>query len=243
MQQQHNESGHAIRPSWLLAIVAESQRVAGRAHVIELDDVRTLLTDFVSALPAPSSYVEQLVLRALLIDVAWRSAHTLHRRAHGGRPAHCTFEPAATLDPFWRPPPQHADAAFRAWLDAFSADFTRTHPASVAARAGRLIKQDYRRRWRLPDLARRFHVTPSQLRREFRSGFGVSIHEFQKTVRVLAAIEQLPKGKIEPIALDVGFRSTKDFYRAFKQLTGLTPAVFRRLSPHRAAQIIARFVN
>src|SRR5438045_202695 len=35
--------------------------------------------------------------------------------------------------------------------------------------------------------------------------------------------------KIEPIALEVGYRSKKNFYRAFRALTGLTPSTCRRL--------------
>lgn len=238
MQQHRNESRHGVRPSWHLAVVAESQRLAGRAPAIDPDDAKALLTDFLQALPAPSSFVERTVLREHLIDVAWRSARTLHQRAHRGRPKRCAFDPAAALDLFWTLSPQHPEKAFRAWLDAFSIDFARAHPPSVAARVTQLIKQDYRQRWCLADLAKRFHVTASWLRRHFRREFGTTIHQYQQTLRVLAAMDDLGKDKVDPIALGVGFKSTKNFYRAFRRLTGLTPAAFRHLSSERAAEVV-----
>src|SRR5438034_670839 len=35
-------------------------------------------------LPTPASVVERLIMRALLLDVAWRSGRTIHARAHRG---------------------------------------------------------------------------------------------------------------------------------------------------------------
>src|SRR5438034_10710996 len=49
-----------------------------------------------------------------------------------------------------------------------------------------------------------------------------------------------PRGdeKVEAVALSVGYRATKNFYRAFRQLTGTTPTGFRRLPPERAAAVL-----
>jgi len=44
--------------------------------------------------------------------------------------------------------------------------------------------------------------------------------------------------KIEAIALEVGYKSKKDFYQGVLQLTGMKPIEFRRLSPERANDII-----
>jgi len=43
-------------------------------------------------------------------------------------------------------------------------------------------------------------------------------------------------GNIEATALEVGYGSKKNFYRAFRRVTGLTLAAFRRLSHERAFQ-------
>jgi methylphosphotriester-DNA--protein-cysteine methyltransferase len=146
--------------------------------------------------------------------------------------------PAIILDNFWKVPAQHPEAAFLRWLDAFFEEFRRMHPLSVATKVSRLIKHDYRRSYNHTDLARRFHVTPLQLRREFQREFGVSIRECQREKRVIAALEQMTTGKIEAIALQVGYRSKKNFYRALKRVIGLTPTAFRQLSHERARHLI-----
>jgi AraC-like DNA-binding protein len=238
VEQLRHDSRAVVRPIWLDAVVAATQRLALRSQAIDLDDARGLLTDFVDALPTPEGQLERVILRTILVEVAWRSARTVHKRAHRGRPEKCAFAAAATLDAFWQVPPQHPKAAFRAWLEAFAAGFKRTHPASVATRVRRLIKQDYRGQWSLHDLAGRFHITPSRLSRGFAKQFGESIHKYQRGIRLVAALARVPNGKIDGIALEVGYRSKKNFYRAFRQLAGMTPTAFRHLSPERAAAIV-----
>jgi AraC-like DNA-binding protein len=44
--------------------------------------------------------------------------------------------------------------------------------------------------------------------------------------------------QVEAVALRIGYRRTKNFYRAFRQLTGMTPTGFRRLSAERAAAVL-----
>jgi hypothetical protein len=83
-----------------------------------------------------------------------------------------------------------------------------------------------------------FHVTPSQLRRGFAREFGLSIHEYQQQVRVKAAIEHVRKGNMEATALGVGYKGKKNFYHAFRLVTGVTPTTIRRLSEERARHVI-----
>jgi AraC-like DNA-binding protein len=120
-------------------------------------------------------------------------------------------------------------------VHAFSTEFTRIHPASAASRVARLIGLEYHLQWSLATLGRRFHVTPSQLRRGFEREFGVSIHKYQEEMRVRAAIEHVRNDNMEATALGAGFKGKKNFYRAFRQVTGLTPTSFRLLSDERAA--------
>ena len=204
MRHHNNDSRSAVRPVWLDAIVAASQDVAGLSQVIDPDDVHHMLTAFARRLPAPVSIVERLVLRALLLDVAWAFGGTIHARAHRGHPGKCPFVPTTCLDRFWSVPPQNPEEAFVAWAQAFSAEFTRIHPVSAAGGVARLIRRDYHRPWSLATLGRRFHVTPSHLRRAFEREFGVSIHEYQERIRVRAAIEHVRKGNMEATALEAG---------------------------------------
>ena len=125
-------------------------------------------------------------MRAVLLDVAWRCGRTIHARAHRGHPGKCPFVPTTCLDRFWRAPVHDPEKAFLIWAEGFSTEFRRLHPATTASRVARLIRHDYERQWSLATLGRRFHVTPSQLRRAFEREFGVSIRAYQQTVRVRA---------------------------------------------------------
>lgn len=45
-------------------------------------------------------------------------------------------------------------------------------------------------------------------------------------------------GKVEPLALQVGYRSKKNFYRIFSQSVGMTPHRFLRLPPDAARDVL-----
>ena len=96
----------------------------------------------------------------------------------------------------------------------------------------------------ITEVAREVHVSPSTLRRLFRSVLR------EKPARVFGRI-QLEKGmrlmtetdlKLDSIADECGFTSTSDFCRAFKAHAKVTPTVWRQtiLPPPRAASEAAR---
>jgi AraC-like DNA-binding protein len=124
------------------------------------------------------------------------------------------------------------------WIDAFSAELLSTHPPSAASRAARAIRDQYQLPWTIAVLARRFDVSPSQLRRNFQREFGVSVQEYHCTMRVIKAMTLVSTDKIEASALKVGYKSKKNFYRAFQEVTGLTPTAFRNLSEERALHLV-----
>src|SRR3954463_13070988 len=214
MRPQDDESRAHVRPAWLKAVVDASQRIAGDCQQIDPDDTQHTFRTFLQALPAARGPVERLILRAVLLEVAWRCGEIMHARAKRCGDD-CSFLPAAILDRFWGRGNQDPRQRFLNWVDAFSAEFTRTHPPSAASQAARAIQQHYERPWSVADLARRFGVTPSYLRRTFRREFGASIRQYQRTMRLIEAMAQLPTGKIDAVALQVGYKSKKNFYRAF----------------------------
>ena len=100
---------------------------------------------------------------------------------------------------------------------------------SLAERIGRRIEKDYACRMTANRMAAEWHVTRTQLDRSFVQRFGRRFHEHLTVVRLRHGLDLVTSGmKIEAAAAAVGYRSKKDFYRAVRLHTGLTPGQLRR---------------
>ena len=88
----------------------------------------------------------------------------------------------------------------------------------------------YRRRLAVGDLARRAGLSPSQLQREFRRLFNMTVGDYVLRLRLLMARKRLRSTTdvVGRIATDCGFYDQAHFTRAFKQHTGQTPLEYRR---------------
>src|SRR4030081_1414226 len=74
----------------------------------------------------------------------------------------------------------------------------------------------------------------ASLGRLFRERMGMSVRRFIARRRIDRAVESIRQGvKVEAVALEVGYRSKKSFYRQFRRQFGMTPGMYRRVgSPH-----------
>lgn len=81
----------------------------------------------------------------------------------------------------------------------------------------------------IADLARRAHLSASQLQREFRRLFRMNPGDYILRVRLLMARRQLEETStpVGQIALDCGFYDQSHFTRAFRASTGLSPRLYR----------------
>ena len=88
----------------------------------------------------------------------------------------------------------------------------------------------HRRRLSVADLARRAGLSPSQLQREFRRLFGMTVGDYVLRLRLLVARRRLRETteSIGRIAVECGFYDQAHFTRAFKRHTGRTPLEDRR---------------
>lgn len=231
-----SSSDAVLRPEWLDRVVANLQVTSGRLFAADRDEARAVLVEFVRTLPPAATPVESLVLRGLMIDFVRAGGAALHRRWCRTSARDCPFNPAAILDECW-PSIDTSRQTFAHWIGRFFDELNRTHVPSPGERVGCLIRQEYAQSWSLARLAKRFHVTPATLRRSFTREFGMSIHDYQRRVRLIAALGAVRDSKIDALALQVGYRSKKNFYRAFTRLFGLTPQAYRRLSADRAGEI------
>jgi PAS domain S-box-containing protein len=90
------------------------------------------------------------------------------------------------------------------------------------------IQGSYTQRLTLGTLARTLGMQSAYLGRLFREEVGVTVHEYVTRARMANGAAQVRSGvKIEAVALDLGYRSKKNFYRQFKRRFGMTPEAYR----------------
>jgi len=82
----------------------------------------------------------------------------------------------------------------------------------------------------LADLALLCKMSPSHFAKKFRCSAGLSLQRFVNRKRLRAAMKMLEAGStpLSQIALDLDFSSQSHFTRLFSDLTGFTPASYRR---------------
>jgi AraC-like DNA-binding protein len=70
---------------------------------------------------------------------------------------------------------------------------------------------------------------PASLGTLFRERMGITVRRFIALRRIICAAESIRQGvKVEAVALEVGYRSKKNFYRQFRRHFGMTPGAYRR---------------
>jgi hypothetical protein len=57
----------------------------------------------------------------------------------------------------------------------------------------------------------------------------MSPRDYLRLVRLVMALERVRREKVEAVAVALGYRSRKNFARAFKKVTGVTATAFRSL--------------
>ncbi|MCU1381824.1 MAG: AraC family transcriptional regulator [Acidobacteria bacterium] len=93
----------------------------------------------------------------------------------------------------------------------------------------KFIENSYADRITMKTVAAALRGNPAALAREFRRKTGVSVHSYLTAVRLRHAARLIASNvKIEAVALGVGYRSKKNFYRQFIRHFGVTPETFRR---------------
>jgi AraC family transcriptional regulator len=103
------------------------------------------------------------------------------------------------------------EAAVRSAQELITAHFCETLPLQTIADCVRLS---------------RFHLC-----RHFRRLAGMSIHRFQTTLRLRAALQHLDDGALDlaQLALDLGFSDHSHFATSFQREYGVTPSDFRTI--------------
>jgi AraC family transcriptional regulator len=94
-----------------------------------------------------------------------------------------------------------------------------------------LLQAEFAHNWTLEEIAGQVDVHPVHLSRVFRKTYGETLGQYLNRIRVRYASQKLSTSDapLSDVALSAGFYDQSHFTRIFKQLTGTTPGLLRRV--------------
>jgi AraC-like DNA-binding protein len=225
------EQAFTVRSGYMYELAGACQRFVGSSLHMEPDAFPDAVQRLAAETPVAESRVEDVVGWNLLAAAVSRGAAAHHRWFHrcfgGGR---CTFHPDAL---------PHAESYERncalpilvTWAHDYAVRFGRTHAWPVAVRAAAVLRSRPGADWPIERLAATVGASTATLERSFSAVYGVSPHRYRSLLRMrLTAMSIRDGGCIEGVLLDLGCRSPKAVYRAFRRAAKMTIADVRRLS-------------
>ena len=223
----HHIGSAVLRSAWVQALARETQVFVGAAADAPISTLPALVERLVETLSQPLNPAECFAARAIVLDGAVDAGSMLHHRAHGRARHRCEFNPTEAAVGVWHRHP-FAPASFlqewaaRVWTELGRDQEILWQAQSWAARQWRESRSS-------SDVADALGMRAAAIDRVFQRTLGMSFSKYHRGVRLATAIELLATTdlKVDAVALEVGFRSKKNFYRAFYQWMGVTPRQFR----------------
>ncbi len=220
----------AVNREWLDRLIDEVQELSLAIVTQEQHELPAVVRRFAERLePAPDP-LHNALLANLMLDVCRHTFDSLHASLPHDR-CTCAGVGWSLLAGFTRWYETDPRSAVCAWTETFFRTYRANHPSTISTRAASMMRMEPGRPWTIDAIARRLGVTRRTLSTEFRSRFGVGPLDYLHLARiaqVLVAMEE--PVKIEALAVTAGYRSKKDFYRAFRTWTGMTPMAVRGLA-------------
>ena len=219
MRRRHLDLLLREQSDWLCRAADAFQRVILCTSRAPIDAQK--LRQELARIPAPTTRFEHLALRYLMFDSF---------AAITSNPAGCRLPRPREFVTFLDAVHSDSDAIPR--FSKLVIELCRSSEApnaSLAEEIGRRIEREYASRMTAERMAQDCKVSRVQLDRTFVQRFGLRFHEYLTAVRVRRGIDLVIGGmKIDAVALAVGYPSKKDFYRAVRLHTGVTPGQLRR---------------
>jgi AraC-like DNA-binding protein len=221
-----------IRREWIFAVVQECQIASGFAARPRELPLAMALGGLADRIPDPSSALETVMLRGVLLDfcLTWeRADHRAHHAAEGAVRMPCGFAPGALIDEHWhdrRVPPKQA---LRRWASGYARAFQAAHPSFGAAELQRILEHRFNEPLGLGHVAAELGTSVRRLQLDFKRLTGRTPQEYLGLCRARAAVDMLEStdDKVEWIARAVGWSSRKNLNQALTRHVGLSPGGVR----------------
>lgn len=106
-------------------------------------------------------------------------------------------------------------------------------PARKQRRVAEFIEEHLAEEISLATLAELVNLSLCHFARAFKQSFGTPPHRYHMVRRMVRARRLLQRSalSVTQIGIQVGFRETSSFTRAYRRFTGVTPSEFRRQRP------------
>jgi len=109
-------------------------------------------------------------------------------------------------------------------------DYYSSNQVKLIKEIAAFITDDLTKHYTIEQLAQKFHISSTALKRCFRGVYGSSVYAYLRTYRMQVA-EGLLKESVLPvteIAAKVGYGNPNKFTSAFKSVYGIPPTVLRK---------------
>ena len=194
-----------VRGEWMYETARMSQEILCETRA--KGHAAAYVVNALAALPPAGTRLEQLIRQGIIFDVLVACVDDCSRSYHERtcNVVRRVLETAARPSPLLDSPESGAAALIRE---------RSMYPIDVA------------------EIARTVGCEQTRLRRAFRDRFGMSMRDFHTRCRIADAISLFVSGEMKTaaVARSVGYRSEKNFYRAFRGVTGKRPGELKSIS-------------
>jgi len=230
-----------VRSDYVYQLAGACQRFVGSLLVLEPAVLVSAARQLLSDTPVAQSPAEALVTWHRLTETIVRGAAAHHGWFHRCfDTGTCAFhsEPLPSPDSFAR---ETALPLLSQWADTYARGFESEHSWPAAIKAAGLLRARVSDPWYIDELAKAVGASPATLERSFSRIYGLSAQQYHSRLRLRVAAFAVRAGgrSIDSVALEIGCRSPKDLYRAFRRVTTMTLAGVRRLTDAEFSSLMA----
>lgn len=230
-----------VRAQWSFDVSTACQRFAGDVLAPDPDQLIRAVDALAKALPVPESQTERVMLRDRLRIATASTAQQFHALFHRHIAHQCDYRWSTVRHAVnWDDLDLSSHRLLGDWASGYLAAFAESHVWPSALRAARVIRGSFEKPLDIVLIARTVGCGRSGLVRSFKDVYGLSMGEYHTRCRIVPAFRMLrePNSNVGAAAFRVGYQSTKNFYRALRELTGLTPSQVRELNDANAEAVL-----